>query len=156
MQKMAGVRRMKIPKSKKLNSFIILLLLIVVLVQVAESKSLFRQRNDINKQVELVKEKNIFLKKKLWDLRKNKNKKSFKERYSTANIIEKSKAFNLELIDFSSSKTELNLNLYGKFHSILSFFNYLEEIENIKIIEFKLKSERKSLFLFIKLRKELI
>ncbi len=76
---------------------------------------------------------------------------------NTAKILAELKTFNLKLIDFSSSQTELNLNLNGSFHSILNFIYYLEnKMNQIKIAEFKIKNSNSNLFFFLKLKNELI
>jgi len=75
----------------------------------------------------------------------------------TSEILSELKIFNLELIDFSSSKSELNLNLSGNFTSILNFIYYLEtESLLLKIDEFKIKKNQDQLFFYLKLKNELI
>jgi hypothetical protein len=75
----------------------------------------------------------------------------------TAVILAELEKYNLVLIDFSSTETELNLNLKGDFHSILNFMFYLENnIESLKIVEFKIKENQNELFFFARLKNELI
>lgn len=85
------------------------------------------------------------------------NKQAFNLKEKTAEILAEIQIFNLELVDFSSSEAELNLNLSGDFASILNFLYYLEnKIEVLKIEEFKIKENRDKLFFFVKLKNELI
>lgn len=87
--------------------------------------------------------------------KENIEKKKLKKR--TSEIVAQSENFNLKLIDFSSSETELNLNFNGSFHSILNFIYYLEiEMDQFKIAEFKIKNSNNDLFFFLKLKNELI
>ena len=87
----------------------------------------------------------------------NLKEKNISLKDSTAEILNKLKTLNLNLIDFSSTKTELNLNINGNFHSLLKLLYYLEnEISGIKIKELKLKNNDNNLFFYIKLKNELI
>lgn len=72
-------------------------------------------------------------------------------------ILAKLEQFNLKMIDFSSTETELNLNLTGDFHSILHFIHFLEvKVGKLNITNFKIKDRAEDLFLFIKIEKELV
>ncbi|MFP4370936.1 MAG: hypothetical protein ACOCUG_00210 [Halanaerobium sp.] len=138
-----------------------ILLCLIFLTQLLLTKDLFEESGLLQIEINKQREQNKILENKYQKLRKDKklnnNLKRAGIKESTADILEKLKFFKLQLIDFSSDSNELNLNLRGNFHSILQFIKYLEsQMTGIELVEFKIKSSGNSLFLFLKLKNELI
>lgn len=151
---------MEINRKQLLRSILIILLLFILLFQFVKTKEFSNKKQLL--ETGLIKQKliNSDLKKKYLQTvntqtKAVETKSDFKK--STADILTELKTFNLKLIDFSSAQTELNLNLNGSFHSILNFIYFLEvEMNQFKIAEFKIKNNDNDLFLFLKLKNELI
>lgn len=138
-----------------------ILICFLFLTQLLLTRDLFEESSLLQTEIDKQRGQNKILENKYQQLRKDKrlnnNFRSVGVKESTAEILEKLKSFKLQLIDFSSGSNELNLNLRGDFHSILQFIQYLEEqMTGIELVEFKIKSSGNSLFLFLKLKNELI
>lgn len=139
----------------------VILLGILFLTQLLLTKELFEESGLLQTEINKQRGQNKILENNYQQLRKEKRlKTNFKRaglKENTAEILEKLKFFKLRLLDFSSGSNELNLNLTGNFHSILQFMQYLEDqMIGLEIAEFKIKSSGNHLFLFLKLKNELI
>lgn len=152
---------MKNNKKKLMSILLALLLVLLLIAQVSKIFNLYQEKIMLESEIFEQQHKKNFLVSKYQKAMKITNKK--KNNYNidlkanTAAILSKIKVMDLKLIDFSSSENELNLNIKSDFHSILSFIYYLEsEINILKIKELKLKKSENSLFLFLKLEKELV
>lgn len=152
---------MKNNKKKLMSILLALLLVLLLIAQVSKIFNLYQEKTMLESEIFEQQHKKNFLVSKYQKAMKITNKK--KNNYNidlkanTAAILSKIKVMDLKLIDFSSSENELNLNIKSDFHSILSFIYYLEsEINILKIKELKLKKSENSLFLFLKLEKELV
>lgn len=152
---------MKNNKKKLMSILLALLLVLLLIAQVSKTFNLYQEKTMLESEIFEQQHKKNFLVSKYQKAMKITNKK--KNNYNidlkanTAAILSKIKVMDLKLIDFSSSENELNLNIKSDFHSILSFIYYLEsEINILKIKELKLKKSENSLFLFLKLEKELV
>lgn len=139
----------------------VILLCLLLVMQFGKTRDLFAAKKTLEKEIEAQQKQNALLKSKYPSAESSdkaadqKETSSLKE--STAQILAEIKVYDLQLIDFSSGKNELNLNLQGEFKSILSFIYYLEsELNFLEISEFKIKDESRELFFFIKLKNELI
>ncbi|WP_076543610.1 hypothetical protein [Halanaerobium kushneri] len=139
-------------------SFLVCFLLII---QIGNSRVLFDRQKTLKENIEKQQQKNILLKNK-YSLNETFSQAASREKIVnlkeiTTQILAELKLYHLILIDFSSTKNELNLNLTGDFNSFLKFLYYIEnELKVLKIEEFKIKDNSKSLFFFLKLKKELI
>lgn len=151
---------MKIKNEKALFYLIFFLLIIILLFQVFKLKNNLSLQERLNYKLEKQQLKINTLKNNYRIKGSNlnlKEKNNISLKNNTAQILNKLKTLNLSLIDFSSTKTEFNLNISGDFHSLLKLLYYLEnEIPGIKIEELKLKSSNNSIFFYIKIRDELI
>lgn len=152
---------MKNNKKKLMSILLALLLVLLLIAQVSKTFNFYQEKIMLESEIFEQQHKKNFLVSKYQKAMKITNKK--KNNYNidlkanTAAILSKIKVMDLKLIDFSSSENELNLNIKSDFHSILSFIYYLEsEINILKIKELKLKKSENSLFLFLKLEKELV
>lgn len=152
---------MKNNKKKLMSILLALLLVLLLIAQVSKTFNFYQEKTMLESEIFEQQHKKKFLVSKYQKAMKITNKK--KNNYNidlkanTAAILSKIKVMDLKLIDFSSSENELNLNIKSDFHSILSFIYYLEsEINILKIKELKLKKSENSLFLFLKLEKELV
>lgn len=149
---------MKLTKSRFLIYLFNLIFLFLVLFQLWSLNNSYQSFTNSNNNLEIQNKKNEILKFKYQQSLNSKQmlkKLSLKEQSSE--ILFKAENLGLKLIDFNSNKSELNLNFNGDFYSILRFFYYLESnLLSVKISEFKIKSNDKRLFLFIKLRDERI
>ena len=151
---------MRINRKQLLRIILIILLLFILIFQGIKTKEFSNKKEQL--QAEIIKQqlRNFNLKNEYLKTINNNAKAAAAEsdiKESTAQILAELKIFNLKLIDFSSAQTELNLNLNGSFHSILNFIYYLEsEMNQFKIAEFKIKNGEKDLFIFLKLKNELI
>ena len=150
---------MKYQAKKIFNSLLILLIVILIIFQFIKIGNNLDSKNSL--QAEVLKEEinnqrleNQYIKEKAEN--HNKNKKTAVDSFlnlkaGSSEILEELKAFDLKLIDFTTSEAELNLNLNGDFNSILAFINLIETKSSILFIkEFKLKRDSDSLFLFLK------
>jgi len=152
---------MIVKKKKLIIVLSALILLFLLSVQIVKSNTLLKEKEMLQAEISKQEEKNYFLKNKYNQTKKIKNSrvktKNVGLKENTAEILTEIKKIDLKLIDLSSTENELNLNLSGDFHSILHFINYLEsETAALKIEEFKIKKNDYDLFLFLKLKKELI
>lgn len=151
---------MKIRNEKALFYLIFGLLIIIILFQLFKLKDNLSMQKKLNYQLEKQQLKTSALKNNYRIKGSNSNSNELKNRAfknNTAQILDRLKTFNLDLIDFSSNKAELNLNINGDFHSLLKLLYYLEnEMSGIKIEELKLKSSNNKLFFYIRIRDELI
>lgn len=150
---------MIINQNKVIKISLVFILLMLLMFQVVRSKAIIKEKKLL--QFELTeKQKLITDLKNNYSNRRNylsPNSQPFDIKTKTAEILSKINSFNLKLIDFSSSEAELNLNLRGEFNSILNFIYYLENsTEALKVEEFKIKDDNNNLFLFLKLKNELI
>ena len=139
----------------------VILLAVLFLSQLLLTKELFKKEKLLQTEIKEQRGQNKILEnnyqqyRKAHTLKTHFQRKGVKE--STAEILEKLKFFKLRLIDFSSGSSELNLNLKGDFYSILQFIQYLEaKMIGLEIVEFKMKRSGNNLFLFLKLKNELI
>ena len=129
----------------------------LIIFQIRSSKNLIVKLNLLQRNIENIQEENTGLRNKYLKISKNekaeevhKNQADLKE--NTPVILEKLKKYNLRLLDFSTTESELNLNINGDFNSILLLINYLEEEFNrVEIKEIKFKQNGDQLFSFIKL-----
>jgi len=151
---------MKFKNEKLIRLLLIVLLLIFFMVQAAASRDFFNKKELLQSQLEKQQLQNFKLKMKYKNslsLKQDQKTKTEAIKKSTAEILDKLKKVNLSLLDFSSTQTEVNLNLEGNFYSILKFIQYLETQQNqLKISEFKIKNNDINLFFFLKLKNELI
>lgn len=152
---------MIINRKKLLKISLIFLLLFLLLVQGLKSREIIKKKELLQLKILEQQKHNHDLKNKYSTKSSTSNSKSknhlidIKEK--TAVILAELEKYNLILIDFISTETELNLNLKGNFHSVLNFLFYLENnIESLKIVEFKIKENQNELFFFVKLKNELI
>ena len=135
----------------------IFFLVFLIIFQIRSSKNLIVKLNLLQRNIENIQEENTGLRNKYLKISKNekaeevhKNQADLKE--NTPVILEKLKKYNLRLLDFSTTESELNLNINGGFNSILFLINYLEEEFNrVEIKEIKFKQNGDQLFSFIKL-----
>mgnify|MGYP006442026771 CR=1 FL=1 len=152
---------MTIKQNKLLKISLVFLLLFILIVQGLKSREIVNKKELLQFEISAQQQQNSNLQNKYSNHSRSSNlsikNQSFDLKEKTAAILSELQNFNLELIDFSSSKAELNLNLSGDFNSILNFIYYLEnQIESLKIEEFKIKKNRNKLFFFVKLKNELI
>ena len=139
----------------------VILLCLFLVMQLGKSKELFESKKVLEQEIEAQQKQNALLVNKYSLAGSSEKTPAQKEminlKEAAALILTEIKVYNLELIDFSSGKNELNLNLKGEFKSILSFINYLEsELKFLEIAEFKIKDDSRDLFFFVKLKNELI
>jgi len=152
---------MIIKQNKSLKIVLIILLIILIAVQALKSREIIKENKILQFEISKQQQENSLLENKYankrLDSNLSSNKQVFDIKAKTAEILSELQIFDLELIDFSSSKAELNLNLSGDFISILNFIYYLEnQSEAFKIDEFKIKENSDQLFFFVKLKNELI
>ncbi|MFN2341348.1 MAG: hypothetical protein ABR547_08780 [Halanaerobium sp.] len=152
---------MTIKQNKSLKFALIILLILLLTVQGLKSREIIKEKNFLQLEISKQQQENKDLENEYADKsQKNKlriNEQTFDIKAETAAILSELEIYNLKLIDFSSSRTELNLNLSGDFSSILNFIFYLEnQSEALKIDEFKIKENSDQLFFFVKLKNELI
>jgi len=152
---------MIIKQNKSLKIVLIILLVILIAVQALKSREIIKENKILQFEISKQQQENSLLENKYankrLDSNLSSNKQVFDIKAKTAEILSELQIFDLELIDFSSSKAELNLNLSGDFISILNFIYYLEnQSEAFKIDEFKIKENSDQLFFFVKLKNELI
>lgn len=152
---------MIISQNKTLKIILIIILLFLVIFQALKCRNIINKKELLQskisaQQLQVDKAEAEYLNESRNINLKNINQNfDFKEK--TAVILSELKSFDLKLIDFSSSKSELNLNLSGKFNAVLDFIYYLEtEIKVFKIEEFKIKKNSNKLFFYLKLKNELI
>jgi hypothetical protein len=152
---------MIIKQNKSLKIVLIILLIILIAVQALKSREIIKENKILQFEISKQQQENSLLENKYankrLDSNLSSNKQVFDIKAKTAEILSELQIFDLELIDFSSSKAELNLNLSGDFISILNFIYYLEnQSDALKIDEFKIKENSDQLFFFVKLKNELI
>ena len=152
---------MKINQNKLLKISLVLLLLLLLIVQALKTREIIKEKKLLQFAISDQQQQNSDLQNEYSINQEssnlNINNQPFDLKEKTAEILSELKILNLKLIDFSSSEAELNLNLTGDFNSILNCIYYLEnQIEDLKIEEFKIKANRDKLFFFIKLKNELI
>ncbi|RAK11045.1 hypothetical protein C8C77_10323 [Halanaerobium saccharolyticum] len=152
---------MIINQKKIFKISLIFLLLFLLLSQGLKSREIIKEKEIMQYKISEQKQQNNNLKNEYSTKISMRNSESDNQliniKEKTAAILAKVQKYDLILIDFSSTETELNLNLEGNFHSILNFVYYLENsIESLKIIEFKIKKNKDTLFFFVKLKNELI
>jgi hypothetical protein len=152
---------MIIKQNKSLKIVLIILLIILIAVQALKSREIIKENKILQFEISKQQQENSLLENKYankrLDSNPGSNKQVFDIKAKTAEILSELQIFDLELIDFSSSKAELNLNLSGDFISILNFIYYLEnQSDALKIDEFKIKENSDQLFFFVKLKNELI
>ncbi len=152
---------MIINQTKLFKISLILLLLFLLLVQGLKSREIIKKKELLQLKILEQQKQNHDLKNKYTTKISTSNSKNKNQlidiKEKTAVILAELEKYNLVLIDFSSTETELNLNLKGDFHSILNFMFYLENnIESLKIVEFKIKENQNELFFFARLKNELI
>lgn len=145
---------MKSSDKKILISIFLIILIFLSYYQLAAGKRGISKKSELKFEIE----KQQYLNSKLeadYSLKKNSNinkKQNLDIKEGTAKVLSDLKLYNLQLIDFSSSELELNLNLSGNFNSIIHFIYYLEtEMPDWKINELKIKDSSEQLFFFIKL-----
>lgn len=154
---------MKDREKKILNYLLILLLVILLVFQFVKIENNLKAVDSL--QAEILKEQlnnerleKKYKKEKAENINQNKKEAEFEElnlKEMSSAILNELKDFNLKLIDFSSSESELNLNLNGDFNSILAFINQVENKSSALLVaEFKLKRNSGSLFLFLKLNQK--
>ena len=148
-------------KNKSLKIVIIILLILLLTFQGLKSSEIIKEKKLLQLEISKQQQKNIDLENEYADKRKkinsSSNDQTFDIKAETTVILSELEIYNLKLIDFSSSNSELNLNLSGDFSSILNFIYYLEnQSEVLKIDEFKIKENSDQLFFFVKLKNELI
>lgn len=146
-------------KEKIIVILITILLLFLLIFQLNKAKTNLKKAETIKNQVNQLQQLNRNLELNYHKSLNNQNviKKEQKESGFETLILAKLEEFNLAMIDFSSTETELNLNLNGDFHSILHFIYYLElSLVQLEIKNFKIKTDTNSLFFFIKIEKELV
>ncbi|TDO92280.1 hypothetical protein DFR79_10693 [Halanaerobium saccharolyticum] len=152
---------MTIKQTKLFKISLIFLLLFLLIVQGLKSKEILKEKELLQLEILEQQRQNYNLKNK-YSTRISTNNSRGKNKLlnikeQTAVILAEATAYNLVLIDFSSTETELNLNLKGNFHSILNFIFYLENsVEDLKIIEFKIKKNQDTLFFYVRLKSELV
>lgn len=143
------------------NIYIYILIILVLLFLILQSyhlKNNFYKNKNLHAKIQKQKQNNLTAKenyqKNIEHKNLNNNSPAKSLAAKTASILVEVKNLNLKLIDLNRTKTEINLNISGDFHSILNLIKYLEiEMIDLKIREFKLKNNDKDLFLFLKLRK---
>lgn len=152
---------MIINQNKVIKLSLVFLLLLLLIFQGLKSREIIKEKKLLQFEISAQQQLNNKLQNKYSNSNRGSNSgtesQPFNLKEKTAEILSELKIFNLQLIDFSSSEAELNLNLRGDFNSILNFTYYLEnQIEGLKIEEFKIKENRDQLFFFVKLKNELI
>lgn len=154
---------MKVKKSKLFKLLIVFLFLLLIMFQSLAIKRLFNENKTLKTKIiqqleinERTKQEYKNNKTKIQIETKAKTVKNLNHNNLTAEILNHLEKLNLVLIDYSNNQGNLNININGDFHSILNLFNYLENEKFVKIMEFKLKNNQENLFLFIKIKNELI
>lgn len=152
---------MTIKQNKSLKIALIILMVLLLTVQGLKSREIIKEKKFLQLEISKQQQENKDLENEYAEKsQKGKlriNEQAFDIKAETAKILSELEIYNLKLIDFSSSRTELNLNLSGDFSSILNFIFYLEnQSEALKIEEFKIKENSDQLFFFVKLKNELI
>jgi hypothetical protein len=119
---------MIIKQNKSLKIVLIILLIILIAVQALKSREIIKENKILQFEISKQQQENSLLENKYankrLDSNPGSNKQVFDIKAKTAEILSELQIFDLELIDFSSSKAELNLNLSGDFISILNFIYY--------------------------------
>ncbi len=152
---------MKFNQNKLLKLALIFLILFLIIFQGLKIRAVINKIELLQSKISAQQQQNNNLETEYLNKSRSSDLKSsnphFDLKEKTAEILSELKLYNLELIDFSSSKAELNLNLSGDFSAILNFIYYLEtEIISLKIDEFKIKKNSEQLFFYLKLKNELI
>jgi FtsZ-binding cell division protein ZapB len=152
---------MKYNQNKILKLALILLVIFLIIIQGLKIRTVINKIELLQSKISTQQQQNNNLQAEYLTKSRSSNLKSnnplFDLKEKTAEILSELKSYNLELIDFSSSKAELNLNLSGDFSAILNFIYYLEtDIISLKIDEFKIKKNSKQLFFYLKLKNGLI
>jgi hypothetical protein len=152
---------MKYNQNKILKLALILLVIFLIIIQGLKIRTVINKIELLQSKISTQQQQNNNLQAEYLNKSRSSNLKSnnplFDLKEKTAEILSELKSYNLELIDFSSSKAELNLNLSGDFSAILNFIYYLEtDIISLKIDEFKIKKNSNQLFFYLKLKNGLI
>lgn len=152
---------MIIKQNKLLKIILVVLFLHLIIIQTLNCSSIINEKELLLAEISVQQEEISNLEAEYIYKKRKSNVGSIRQatnlKEKTAEILSKLESFNLELIDFSSSEAELNLNLSGDFSTILNFIYYLEaEIKALKISEFKIKKNSDQLFFYLKLKNELI
>ena len=152
---------MKYNQNKILKLALILLVIFLIILPGLKIRTLINKIALLQSKISTQQQQNNNLQAEYLTKSRSSNLKSnnplFDLKEKTAEILSELKSYNLELIDFSSSKAELNLNLSGDFSAILNFIYYLEtDIISLKIDEFKIKKNSNQLFFYLKLKNGLI
>lgn len=152
---------MIIKQNKLLKIILVVLFLLLIIIQTLNCRNIINKKELLLAEISVQQEEISNLEAEYIYKKRNSKLGSIRQapnlKEKTAEILSKLESFNLELIDFSSSEAELNLNLSGDFSTILNFIYYLEaEIKALKISEFKIKKNSGQLFFYLKLKNELI
>lgn len=152
---------MIIKQNKLLKIILVVLFLLLIIIQTLNCRNIINKKELLLAEISVQQEEISNLEAEYIYKKRNSKLGSIRQapnlKEKTAEILSKLESFNLELIDFSSSEAELNLNLSGDFSTILNFIYYLEaEIKVLKISEFKIKKNSGQLFFYLKLKNELI
>jgi FtsZ-binding cell division protein ZapB len=156
-----GEAEMKYNQNKLLKLALIFLIIFLIIIQGLKIRTVINKIELLQSKISTQQQQNNNLQAEYLTKSRSSNLKSnnplFDLKEKTAEILSELKSYNLELIDFSSSKAELNLNLSGDFSAILNFIYYLEtDIISLKIDEFKIKKNSNQLFFYLKLKNGLI
>lgn len=153
---------MLVNQNKIFKIVFVIFLLFIIIIQLINSRGLSEEKKMLSSKISVQQRQNYNLEADYLKQNNSVNEKTIKQatfdlKKKTALILSEAENYNLELIDFNSSKAELNLNLKGNFSDVLNFIFFLEkQIKELVIGEFKIKKSDSKLFFYLKLKNGLI